>query len=198
MEKQESAFKQAVDFIIYVDSLKLVQRRNALNDGSRRENTAEHSWHAALAAILLAPHANGPVDIDKVVRMLLIHDLVEIEAGDTFVYDRAAVEEQEALENEAAEQIFSQLPEDQGADLLDLWQEFEARETPEAKFAKAVDRFIPLLSNAENGGFSWKPERISRDRVRDVLEIIQEGSAQLWALTEEMIDKGVEDGLLQP
>jgi putative hydrolase of HD superfamily len=130
--------------------------------------------------------------------MLLIHDLVEIEAGDTFVYDRAAVEEQEALENEAAEQIFSQLPEDQGADLLDLWQEFEARETPEAKFAKAVDRFIPLLSNAENGGFSWKPERISRDRVRDVLEIIQEGSAQLWALTEEMIDKGVEDGLLQP
>ncbi len=198
MKKQKSPFQQAIDFITYVDNLKLVLRRNGLNDGSRRENTAEHSWHAALAAMLLAPHADFPIDVDKVVRMLLIHDLIEIEAGDTFVYDAAAAAEQEALETLAAEQIFSRLPEEQGQDLHALWREFETRETPEAKYAKAIDRFIPLLSNAQNGGYSWQPHNISRDQVRAVCGIIADGSAQLWTLAEELIEKGVKDGVLQP
>ena len=191
-------FDNTIDFISYIDQLKSVIRRNGLHDGSRAENTAEHSWHAALSAQVLAPFANEPVDVDKVSRMLLIHDLVEIEAGDTFIYDEESAALQEIAELKAAEEVFGRLPAEQGQTMKALWEEFEARKTPEAKFAKAIDRFMPLFSNAKNTGYSWMPHKISRQQVVDRCRIIQEGSEKLWELTEKLLDDGVQNGTLNP
>jgi putative hydrolase of HD superfamily len=195
---ENQAFNDTIAFIIYIDQLKNVIRKNALHDSSREENTAEHSWHAALSALVLAPYANGAIDIDKVLKMLLIHDLVEIEAGDTFVYDKQAVAEQEDTENEAAEEIFRSLPAEQGDFLKSLWDEFEARQSPEAKFAKAIDRFLPLLSNISNHGYSWGPYNVSQAHVREIASIIQDGSTKLWTLVDEMLEKAVQEGYLNP
>jgi putative hydrolase of HD superfamily len=193
-----SSFQKAVDFIAYIDQLKTVIRRNALHDGSRLENTAEHSWHGALSALLLAPYANFPVDQDRVARMLLIHDLIEIEAGDTFVYDEEALDGQEAAEAQAAREIFQRLPADQAQALQALWEEFEARQTPEAKFAKAIDRFLPMYSNLRNGGASWMPHGISQSQVRVLAEIIRAGSTTLWEWLDQELTQAVKDGLLKP
>ncbi len=187
-----------IEFISYIDKLKSVIRKNALHDGSRAENTAEHSWHAALSAIILAPYANDPVDINKVSRMLLIHDLVEIEAGDTSVYDKDRVAEQELAENLAADIVFKHLPKELADDMRKLWEEFEARQTPDAKYAKAIDRFLPLLSNIKNEGFSWQPLDITAKEVREVCLLIRDGSVMLWEQAEKMIDEAVEEGFLQP
>jgi putative hydrolase of HD superfamily len=189
---------QAVDFIAYADQLKNVIRRNGLFDGSRRENTAEHSWHAAISAQVLAPFANAPVDADRVTKMLLIHDLIEIEAGDTYAYDVEARSKQEAAEEQAAEIVFGRMPEPKGVELRALWDEFEARETPDAKFAKAIDRFMPLYSNYTNGGFSWSSVKVSKEQIMEVCWIIEEGSETLWALTLEMLDEGVNKGWIKP
>lgn len=194
----DPSFKKTVDFIAYVDKLKSVIRQNGLHDDSRAENTAEHSWHAALSAVLLEPYANFPVDIDKVSKMLLIHDLIEIEAGDTFVYNDEALAQQEQAEQTASHIVFGQLPPDQGEELKSLWDEFEARQTPEAKFAKAVDRFLPLFSNFHNKGYSWRIHDVSQSQVRNICHIIEDGSAILWDLTEKMIDDAVEQGFLKP
>jgi putative hydrolase of HD superfamily len=187
-----------IDFISYIDQLKNVIRKNGLHDGSREENTAEHSWHAALSALLLAPYADQKLDIDKVIKMLLIHDLVEIEAGDTFVYDRKEVAKQGLSEAEAADIILSKLPEQQGEMLQNLWDEFEARETPEAKFAKAIDRFLPLYSNIINRGYSWLPYGVTQTHVREINSIIKDGSTGLWELIEEMLDEAVQEGYINP
>lgn len=195
---KETDFQNSIDFIAYIDQLKSVIRKNGLHDGSRAENTAEHSWHAALTAQVLAPFANEPVDVDKVSRMLLIHDLVEIEAGDTFIYDEESAAQQDFAEQQAAIEVFGRLPAAQGQPLKALWEEFEARETPEAKFAKAIDRFMPLFSNANNTGYSWMPHKISRQQVIGRCWIIQEGSQQLWVLTKELLDEGVKNGSLNP
>ena len=195
---KDTDFQNTIDFIAYIDQLKSVIRRNGLYDGSRAENTAEHSWHAALSAQVLAPFANERVNVDKVSRMLLIHDLVEIEAGDTFIYDEESAALQEVAEWKAAEEVFGRLPAEQGQALKALWEEFEARETPEARFAKAIDRFMPLFSNAKNTGFSWMPYKISRQQVVDRCRIIQEGSEKLWELTEKLLDEGVKNGSLDP
>ena len=193
----ENHLPQALDFISYVDQLKSVIRQNALWDDSRPENTAEHSWHAALSALLLAPYANQPVDVDKVVRMLLIHDLIEIEAGDTFVYDEVGLAKQEAAELKAAAEVFGRMPEEQGPALRALWDEFEARTTPEAKFAKAVDRFMPLYSNYCNGGHSWLAHDVTKAQVVQICAIIEEGSAQLWERAEDMLTESVKKGWLK-
>ncbi len=193
---ENGSFLDIIDFISYIDQLKKVIRKNALHDGSRSENTAEHSWHAALSALLLNQYANQPVDVNKVIQMLLIHDLVEIEAGDTFVYDQQKVVFQEKVEEKAAKTVFSQLPNEQGEGLRTLWEEFETRETPEAKFAKAIDRFLPLYSNIVNRGYSWQPYNITLPRVRKIASIIQDGSIELWHLVEEMLDDAVQEGYL--
>ncbi len=185
-----------LDFIGYIDQLKSVIRKNALHDGSRKENTAEHSWHAALSAILLAPYANFPIDEDRVARMLLVHDLIEIEAGDTFVYDAEGLAVQEEAETRAAQEIFQRLPADQDEPLKTLWEEFEARQTPEAKFAKAIDRFLPIYSNLMNDGFSWRPYRISQTQVRELAEIIREGSTKLWEWLDRELTRAVKDDVL--
>ncbi|MFW5713877.1 MAG: HD domain-containing protein [Brevefilum sp.] len=193
-----SNFQKALNFISYVDQLKSVIRKNALHDGSRKENTAEHSWHGALSAFLLAPYANFPINADRVAKMLLIHDLIEIEAGDTFVYDTEELKIQEVAEAQAANEIFQRLPANQGEELKSLWEEFEARQTPEAIFAKAIDRFLPIYSNLRNDGFSWQPYGIFQTQVRDLAEIIRDGSTQLWEWVDRELTQAVKDGSLEP
>ena len=135
---------------------------NGLFDSSRSENTGEHSWHAAISAALLSRYANFPINLDNVIQMLLIHDLVEIEAGDTFVYDQAGVSQQRETEWGAADLVFSRLPDQVSRTIRALWEEFEARRSPEAKYAKAIDRFLPLYSNLHNSGFSWQGHNITQ------------------------------------
>jgi putative hydrolase of HD superfamily len=197
MTDKDNTLSRATDFIAYVDQLKGVIRQNGLFDGSRSENTAEHSWHAALSALVLEPFANEPVDINRVTRMLLIHDLIEIEAGDTFVYDTEGLAAQEAAELHAAEVVFGRLPQPLGRDLRALWDEFEARRTPDAKFAKSIDRFMPLFSNIRNGGSSWLPHGITKAQVIEICHIIEDGSEALWALSEQMLDDAEAKGWLR-
>jgi len=196
--REKDSFLDIISFISYIDQLKGVMRKNGLHDGSRSENTAEHSWHAAFSAFLLAQYANQPIEINKVIQMLLIHDLVEIEAGDTFLYDQKEVLEQDQAEAKAAMKVFGRLPEEPGRELRALWEEFEARETPEAKFAKAIDRFLPLYSNIINKGYSWQPYSITQSQVKEIASIIQDGSTKLWNLVEEMLDNAVDEGYLNP
>ena len=187
-------------FIAYLDQLKTVIRANGLFDGSRDENTAEHSWHAAMSAMILAPYANNEVDLDHVIQMLLVHDLVEIEAGDFPIYEDSNPQDQDQdqLEVEAAELIFGEKAAGHGARLRALWDEFEARVTPEAKFARAIDRFLPLFSNIYNRGYSWHPTGVSAAQVEKNLALIRDGSTRLADLVEVWVAKAVEDGFLAP
>ncbi|MDB5408961.1 MAG: 5-nucleotidase [Rhodospirillales bacterium] len=189
---------QQIGFILEIDKLKTVLRQTLLIDQSRRENTAEHSWHLAMMAITLADYAERPVDIGRVIRMLLVHDLVEIDAGDTFVYDVAANLDKAAREAEAAERIFGLLPPDQGTELRSLWQEFEARQTPDAAFAAALDRLQPLLHNYHTEGSTWRQHGITVEQVIMRNRSIAEGSQRLWAYTERLIEDAVAHGFLAP
>ena len=196
---------QQLAFLLEIDQLKHVLRQSPVADGSRAENTAEHSWHLALCALVLAEHANEPVDVAKVVTMLLIHDLVEIDAGDTFIYAthgqpaRQAADQQAAAEQAAADRIFALLPPEQAATLRALWDEFEAKTTAEARFAKAVDRLQPMLLNRASGGGSWKTHGITADRPRRLIDdTIPPGSVTLAALAHHVIDQSVAAGSLLP
>ena len=170
-----------IAFLNEADRLKSVQRATRLLDGSRFENSAEHSWHVCLYALVLAEQAAPGIDIGRVLRMLLIHDIVEIDAGDAPIYgdiDHAAMADREAA---AADRLFGLLPGDQGADLLALWQEFEAAQTPEARFAKAVDRLPPPIANLENGGGSWVDYDVSFDQLDTrVGAPIRSGAPRVW------------------
>lgn len=185
-------------FHMEIDKLKRVIRRNSLIDGSRRENDAEHSWHAAMMAMTLAEHAPPGTDMAKVVAMLLIHDIVEIDAGDTFIYDPAAVERQAALERAAADRIFGLLPEDQGTRLRALWDEFEERRTPEAKFARALDRLAPIIANHYNEGGTWPLFKVTARQVMEKVRIIEEGSPTLGRYAAELVAASVARGHLAP
>lgn len=197
MPEKTAVLQQDLAFVAYIDRLKNVIRVNGLFDGSREENTAEHSWHAALSALILAPYADEPVDVDRVIRMLLVHDLIEIEAGDTFAYaDPEVLAQQEALEIEAAEVVFGQVSSPLNEELRALWDEFEARISPEAKFAKAIDRFMPLFSNIQNGGEIWKQRGVKLAQVRQNIAIIREGSTRLADISEDMSVDAARQGIL--
>jgi putative hydrolases of HD superfamily len=183
-------------FLLEADRLKGIERRNLVLGGERRENTAEHSWHLALFALVLAEHSDRPVDVGRVIVMLLLHDLVEIDAGDTFAYDVAAHADKHEREQAAADRLFTLLPGTQGAELRAWWDEFEAAETPEARFANAVDRLQPLLLNHAAGGVSWREHGITSDRIRDVNGRIAIGSATLWSAAQRLIDDAVARGLV--
>ncbi|GIH46242.1 putative hydrolases of HD superfamily [Microbispora rosea] len=181
-----------------IDKLKRVIRRNSLIDGSRRENDAEHSWHLAMMAMTLAEHAPPGTDMSKVVAMLLVHDIVEIDAGDTFIYDPVAVEGQAALERAAADRIFGLLPDDQGARLRTLWDEFEERRTPEARFARALDRLAPIIANHHNEGGTWPLYKVTAAQVMEKVRLIEEGSPTLGEYAAELVAGSVSRGHLAP
>ncbi len=188
---------QQIQFIIEIDKLKNILRQTLLTDESRRENSAEHSWHLAMMAILLSEYApSEDVDLLRVIKMLLIHDLVEIDAGDTFCYDLQANQNKAAREVQAATRLFGMLPEDQGIELRELWQEFETQKTTEAQFAAALDRLQPLLHNQQTRGGTWRIHSISRDQVLQRMYPVKEGTPTLWQLVEKVIEDAVAAGYL--
>jgi putative hydrolase of HD superfamily len=185
-------------FIYEIDRLKSVLRRNLLSDASRNENSAEHSWHLAMVAIAMAPHAAEPVDIERVIRILLVHDIVEVDAGDVDIYDVEARKAKEAEEVTAADRIFGLLPEPEGSELRALWDEYEARETPEARFAYACDRLQPLLLNLGTGGATWHARGVTSSQVKAINGALADGLAGVWPVAERLIDESVADGSLDP
>jgi putative hydrolase of HD superfamily len=185
-------------FVLEVDRLKSVIRRGYVADGSRRENTAEHSWTLALMALVLAEHAAEPVDVATVVRMVVIHDLVEVDAGDTHVYDDAGRATKDARERAAADRLYGLLPADQGAELRALWAEFEHGTSPEARFARSVDRFAGFLLNHASGGWAWRENDVSADRVHAVNQTIEPGSPALWAEVQRRLADALDRGWIEP
>jgi putative hydrolases of HD superfamily len=183
-------------FLLEADQLKAVVRRNPLADRSRRENAAEHSWHLALFALVLAEHAAEPVDVCRVVRMLLVHDVVEIDAGDTFAYDEDGHADKLERERAAAERLFGLLPDGQARELRALWEEFEERATPEARFAHAIDRLQPILLNATAGGGTWVEHGVSIEQVRAYNHVIAAGAPGLWDHAQHVLEQAVAQGLL--
>jgi putative hydrolases of HD superfamily len=174
-------------FLIEIDRLKQIYRQSYLLGVDRHENSAEHSWHLAVAALLLAEHANQPIDVGRVIRMSLLHDLVEIDAGDTFIYDSAGNLAKAVKEKKAADRIFGLLPANQGCEWRALWEEFERRETAEAKFAYALDRLMPVLHNYFTDGRSWKEHGIGRDQALAKNAVIADGSETIWAVVRTLI-----------
>ncbi len=179
--------RQQLEFILEIDRLKSVLRQSYLIDNDRHENSAEHSWHLAVAAMVLAEHAKEPIDVSKVVRLVLVHDLVEIDAGDTFIYDEAGNAGKSAREQKAADRLFGLLPEEQGQTFMALWREFEDRQTPEAKFAFALDRLMPILHNVFTQGGSWKEHGIRQEQAIAKNRPIEDGSPILWQAVESLI-----------
>ena len=185
-----------LDFLMEVDGLKSVLRRSVLVDGSRRENTAEHSWHLALAALVLAPHAPEGADVVRAVELLLVHDLVEIDAGDTYIYDQEGRADKAEREQAAADRIFDLLPPDQARWLHERWNEYEERTTPTARFAYAIDRLQPLLLNAGSDGQSWRRYGIRHSQATAVNEPIDQASPELWSLARALLAASADDGAL--
>lgn len=184
-----------IEFLIEIDKLKKILRQTWLVDNSRQENSAEHTWHAALSALIFSEYANeSDLDLLHVMKMLLIHDLVEIDAGDTFLYGDHLDSEKYEAEQEAAKRIFGLLPPEQGQSLLEIWEEFESMSTPEAKFAKAVDSLQPILMAYGNEGASWKKHNLHKTDVLEKKKKIQLGSEHLWKLTQELLDEASERG----
>ena len=188
-----------IRFIEEVDGLKEILRQTVCIRSRRRENDAEHSWHLCLLAIVLAEHADAPkLDLLRVIKMLVVHDLVEIDAGDTFAYDAAGMKDQHAREVVAAERIFGLLPAEQAVEFRGYWDEFEEKRTPEARFAHALDRFQPMLLNCNTEGASWKSHGITQDRVLERNSGILGGSRALWEYAVKMVQKAVDAGHLAP
>src|ERR1700747_1094771 len=179
--------RRQLEFILEIDRLKSVLRQSYLIDSDRHENSAEHSWHLAVAALVLAEHAKEPIDVSKVISLVLVHDLVEIDAGDTFIYDEAGNAGKAAREQKAANRLFGLLPEEQGQTFMALWREFEDRQTPEAKFAFALDRLMPILHNVFTEGGPWKEHRIRQEQALTKNRPIEDGSSILWQTVESLI-----------
>jgi len=189
---QNDRLRRQLEFITEVDRLKTVLRRTTILDRSRQENSAEHSWHVALMVLVLAEHG-APKGID----LSLVHDLVEVDAGDTFCYDAAAMAGKALRESKAADRIFGLLPPDQGDELRAAWEEFEAKATPEARLAAALDRLQPVLHNLGTEGHAWREHGISREQVLSTNRIIGEVAPVIWEYVKERIDDATERGWLR-
>lgn len=196
---QSDRLTQQFDFIREIDKEKFVGRQTYLSDGRRKENDAEHAWHMAIMTILLSEYANEEIDVLKTVTMLLIHDIVEIDAGDTYAYDEEAKKTQKEREEKAAERIFGLLPGDQGGKLKALWQEFEACETKEARFARTMDNIQPLMLNDATDGKAWAEHGVNLSQILNRNRRTHKGSEALWeyALTN-FIQPNVEKGRIIP
>jgi putative hydrolase of HD superfamily len=191
--------EQQIRFVREVDKLKTIERQTLITDASRQENDAEHSWHLALMALVLGEYAkDDAIDLLHVVRMVLVHDLVEIDAGDTYCYDRAGYADKAERETAAAERIFNLLPSDQAGEFRSLWDEFEAGKSAEARFANALDRLQPLMHNVFTEGRMWQKHGIRKSQVVDRNRKINEGAPDLWTFARDLIDKAVGRGQLAP
>jgi 5'-deoxynucleotidase YfbR-like HD superfamily hydrolase len=187
---------KCVEFLNEIEKLKIIYRQNSVVDGSRNENTAEHSWHVSLMAIVLSGFAdNDGLDTLKVVKMLLVHDIVEIDAGDTFLYDEKSNLSKDANELNAAKRIFGLLPESIGADLFSLWEEFEARQSPEAKYAASLDSLQPLMNHLHTRNIKYKSHNVRTSQVLEKKKHISEGSGILWEYAQDVIRQSEEMGL---
>lgn len=184
-------------FIHEIDKLKYIQRKTRLFNSMRHENDAEHSWHLAMMALVLAEHANEKVDVLKVVKMLLIHDIVEIDSGDVFLYDQNANHDDRVEEQEAAARIFGLLPDQQAEEFISLWEEFEAGISAESKFAKSIDRLEPVLQNVSNEGGTWMEYEVEYDTVIQKTNKMKEGSNVLWDHTTTLFEESVSRGILK-
>ncbi len=183
--------EQQLRFIIEIDKVKKIMRQTPLSDSSRMENDAEHSWHIALMAVLLKEYAREEVDVPKVMTMVLLHDLVEIDAGDTYAYDAVGAETKRERELKAADRIFALLPDDQGSYFRALWDEFEAYETADAKYAHLLDNFQPLLLNDASDGISWVSHGVKKTQIYKRNAKIEETSETIWAKMQEIVDKHI-------
>ncbi|NLF70203.1 MAG: HD domain-containing protein [Candidatus Anammoximicrobium sp.] len=198
MNTNDSRLAKQVEFIVEIDKLKHVHRRTWLTDKSRRENDAEHSWHLGMMAILLLEHAQQPqLDLLRVLKMVLIHDLVEIDAGDTFAYDSVGALDKAERETAAADRLFGLLPPDQAAEFRALWEEFESRQTAEAKFAAALDRFQPMLHNYRTQGKAWQEHGITAEQVIARNRHMAEGSLAMWDYARQFVADAVAKGYLR-
>jgi putative hydrolase of HD superfamily len=181
--------RRQLALILEADRLKLVLRRTVLADASRHENSAEHSWHLALAAMALGEHAGADVDVTRVMRMVIVHDLVEIDAGDTFAYDASANLGRVERERIAADRLFGLLPATQGAEMRGLWDEFEEGRSATARFAIALDRLLPLMLNDAASGGSWRAHGVTREQVLRRMAPIEAAIPDLWPIVVEIVDR---------
>lgn len=188
---------EQIRFIVEIDKLKNIFRQSFLLDKSRNENDAEHTWHLSIMAIILLEHSNEEsIDILRVLKMIIIHDIVEIDAGDTFLYDEQGHSDKQEKESKAAERIFGLLPTDQQEEYISLWREFEEKQTAEAKYAGALDRLQPLLHNYYTEGLAWKKHSLTSDRILAKNKQIEKGSKELWKFAESLIRDAVHKGYL--
>jgi putative hydrolase of HD superfamily len=185
-----------IEFIAEIDKMKSILRQTTLMDKSKRENDAEHSWHISVMAMVLSEYANEEVDTYKVIKMLLIHDLVEIYAGDTFCYDKVGNEDKKERELKAAEKIFGMLGEEKGKEFRELWDEFEEMKTKEALFAASMDRLQPMLSNYYSGGGTWEKFNVQKKDIYKRISPVKESSEELWKFVEYMIEDAFEKGYI--
>lgn len=186
-----------IAFVLELEKLKTVWRRSFVIGAGRVENSAEHSWHLALMALVLAEHAAEPVDVTQVMKLVLVHDIVEIDAGDTYAYDAAGKSDQAEREQAAADRLFGLLPQDQARELRALWDEFEARVTPEARFAHALDRLMPLLQAYKTQGRSWQIGGIRPEQVAERIAPIADGSPTLFDLAQSILNVAAEQGFFE-
>lgn len=192
MDKER--LEKQFDFCREIDKEKFIKRQTYLSDGQQKENDAEHAWHMAIMTLLLSEYANEEIDVLKTVSMLLIHDLVEIDAGDTYAYDEAGALTKEKREKAAADRIFGILPKEQGTWMRGLWDEFEACNTPESKFAHVLDNSLPLFLNHAAGGISWKEHKVKRSQIYKRNRITGDGSAKIWEYMQELIQENINKG----
>lgn len=192
-----TSLEKQIEFIKEIDKLKYIQRKTKLLNSDRNENDAEHSWHLAVMAVILSQHSNTNIDLLKVIKMVLIHDIVEIDAGDTFIYDTQKNHINTEEELLAAKRIFGILPTEQAEELIAIWEEFEAGKTDEAKFAKSMDRLEPLLQNTSNNGGTWREYNVDFETVYEKKKVIKNGSEVIWEYAENLLNDNVEKGILK-
>ncbi len=193
---ENNRFEQQLAFIVEIDKMKSILRRTLIIDGSRRENDAEHSWHIGVMAMLLREYAEPGVNVERVVQMCLVHDLIEIYAGDTFAYDTAANGDKAQRERASADRLYALLPPEQGAMLRDLWEEFDAEQTVDARYAAAMDHLQPFIHNALTDGHTWKEGAVTKAMVYARMNIVKEATPALWPYVEARIAEGIANGYI--
>lgn len=186
--------KKQMAFIMEIDKLKKIVRQSYISDGSRKENDTEHSWSLAMMCVILSEYANEEIDVLHTIKMVLIHDIVEIDAGDTYAYDNVGNATKREREEKAADRIFGMLPEDQAKEMRDLWEEFEAACTKEARFANTVDKVQPIMLNDITGGRAWREHKVEEHQIMNRNKTTKDGSLDLWEFAEELILKNIKKG----